>query len=84
MQGIGPGRLEGAQGGPEEPRVTADKAQQQGQLDASLPPELVLYTVFARACDPVVSFLKESGQYSDEEIVELVVRTCFEGLAARA
>jgi TetR/AcrR family transcriptional regulator, cholesterol catabolism regulator len=31
----------------------------------------------------VVSFLKEGGQYSDAEIVDLVVRTCFDGLAAR-
>ena len=43
----------------------------------------MLYTLYARACDPVVSFLKESGQYSDAEIVDLVVRTCFDGLAAR-
>ena len=31
----------------------------------------------------VVGFLKEGGQYSDAEVVDLVVRTCFEGLAAR-
>ena len=40
-------------------------------------------SLFARACDPVVGFLKEGGQYSDAEVVDLVVRTCFEGLAAR-
>lgn len=60
------------------------EAQAQGVIAPSLPPLVVLYTLYARACDPVVSFLKEGGQYSDEEIVELVVRTCFEGLAARA
>ena len=55
-----------------------------GVIAPTLPPLVVLYTLYARACDPVVSFLKEGGQYSDEQIVELVVRTCFEGLAARA
>ena len=59
------------------------EAQAQGFINPALPPLVVLYTLFARACDPVVSFLKESGQYTDEEIVELVLRTCFDGLAAR-
>ena len=59
------------------------EAQAQGVISPSLPPIVVLYTLYARACDPVVSFLKESGQYSDAEIVDLVVRTCFDGLAAR-
>jgi AcrR family transcriptional regulator len=55
-------------------------AQAQGQIDANLPPELVLYTLFARACDPVLGFLRMSGQYSDERIIELVLHTCFQGL----
>lgn len=59
------------------------EAQAQGVISPSLPPIVVLYTLYARACDPVVSFLKESGQYPDVEIVDLVVRTCFDGLAAR-
>lgn len=59
------------------------EAQEQGRIDPSLPPLVVLYTLYARACDPVVSFLKEGGQYADAEIVELVLRTCFDGLAAR-
>jgi len=59
------------------------EAQAQGVISPGLPPIVVLYTLYARACDPVVSFLKESGQYSDAEIVDLVVRTCFDGLAAR-
>ena len=58
-------------------------AQAQGFINPALPPLVVLYTLFARACDPVVGFLKEGGQYSDAEVVDLVVRTCFEGLAAR-
>ena len=59
------------------------EAQAQGVIDPKLPPLVVLYTLYARTCDPVVTFLKDGGQYSDAEIVELVVRTCFDGLAAR-
>lgn len=59
------------------------EAQSQGVIEPGLPPLVVLYTLYARACDPVVGFLKESGQYSDEDIVALVLRTCFQGLAAR-
>ena len=57
------------------------EAQQQGQISAKLPPEVVLYTLFARACDPVLSLLKSGGEYSDERIVELLLSTCFDGLA---
>ncbi len=60
-----------------------ERAQQAGSLDPSLPPLLVLYTLYARACDSVLEFLRASGLYSDEEIVELVIRTCFDGLNAR-
>ena len=59
------------------------QAQAQAAIDPKLSPLLVLYTLYARACDPVVGFLKDSGQYKDEEIVELVVGTCFDGLSAR-
>lgn len=58
-------------------------AQQRGELDAGLPSEVVLYTLFARACDPVLGLLKLGGQYSDERIIEMLVSTCFDGLRAR-
>ena len=59
------------------------QAQAEGSVDPTLPPLVVLYTLYARACDPVVGFLRESGQYTEEDIVELVLRTCFDGLSAR-
>jgi AcrR family transcriptional regulator len=59
------------------------EAQAEGTINPSVPPLVVLYTLFARACDPVVGFLKDGGQYADAEIVELVLQTCFEGLRAR-
>lgn len=60
-----------------------EAAQAEGHIARSLPPDLVLYTLYARACDPVSDFLKMSGLYSDEQITEFITTTCFEGLAAR-
>ncbi|MBN8757346.1 MULTISPECIES: TetR/AcrR family transcriptional regulator [Variovorax] len=58
-------------------------AQADGSLNPKLPAIAVLYTLFARACDPVLGFLKAGGLQTDEQIVELVLATCFEGLASR-
>jgi TetR/AcrR family transcriptional regulator of autoinduction and epiphytic fitness len=60
-----------------------EQAQHDGAINPRLPGEVVLYTVFARACDPVSDFLKLSGAYSDDEIVELITDTCFSGLTTR-
>jgi TetR/AcrR family transcriptional regulator of autoinduction and epiphytic fitness len=59
------------------------EAQRAGEMNPSLPPEVALFTLFARACDPVLSLLKEGGQYSDERIVEMLLATCFDGLSGR-
>jgi TetR/AcrR family transcriptional regulator, regulator of autoinduction and epiphytic fitness len=60
-----------------------EAAQQQGDLSADVPPIVVLYTLYARACDPVLGFLKGTGQFTDEQILDWVVRTCFSGLQSR-
>lgn len=60
-----------------------ESAQAQGSLNPGLPPLVVLYTLFARACDPVLEFLKMAGLHTDEQIVDLVMATCFEGLRSR-
>jgi AcrR family transcriptional regulator len=59
------------------------QAQKEGFINSALPPIAVLYTLFARACDPVVEFLKMSELHTDEEIIEMVMTTCFAGLNAR-
>lgn len=60
-----------------------EAAQKNSSLNNALPPIAVLYTLYARACDPVLEFLKLSGQMTDKQIIDLVVKTCFEGLNAR-
>ena len=60
-----------------------EAAQAAGQLSSKLPAIAILYTFFARACDSVVEFLQMGGLFTDEQITELVLTTCFEGLNAR-
>ncbi|MCF8211788.1 MAG: TetR/AcrR family transcriptional regulator [Rhodoferax sp.] len=60
-----------------------EAAQAQRALSPDLPAIAVLYTLFARACDPVLEFLKMGGLYEDAQIVEMVLSTCFDGLKAR-
>ena len=55
-------------------------AQANGELSTDLPGEVMLYTIFARSCDPVADFLKQGGAFTDQEITELIVRTTFEGM----
>lgn len=58
-------------------------AQTQGQINPSLPAVAVLYTLYARACDPVLEFLKMGEQHTDAQILDMVMSTCFDGLSAR-
>jgi AcrR family transcriptional regulator len=63
--------------------VWISAAKDNGNLNPQLPLELVLYTLFARACDPVLGLLKAGGQYDDQSIIEMLLHACFEGLSAR-
>jgi AcrR family transcriptional regulator len=58
------------------------QAQADGDLNPSLPPEVILYTLFARACDPVLGVLKAGG-HAPEQIIAWVLSTCFDGLERR-
>jgi TetR/AcrR family transcriptional regulator, regulator of autoinduction and epiphytic fitness len=60
-----------------------EAAQAKGKLNPNLPPIVILYTLYARACDPVLEFLKMAHEDSDEQILDWVMSTCFDGLASR-
>jgi len=59
------------------------QAQADGELSRAVPPEVVLYTLFARACDPVLGVLKAGG-HAPDQIVEWLLSTTFDGLTTRA
>jgi AcrR family transcriptional regulator len=60
-----------------------EEAQAQGHIQQALPAVAVLYTLYARACDPVLEFLKMGEQHTEAQILDLVMSTCFDGLRAR-
>lgn len=60
-----------------------EAAQKDGSMNAQVPAIAILYTLFARACDPVLEFLKMGGLHDDAQIIDLVMATCFDGLNAR-
>ena len=60
-----------------------EEAQADGAINPKLPAIAVLYTLYARACDPVLEFLKMGGLHENDQIIELVLSTCFEGINAR-
>lgn len=55
-------------------------AQKAGDIDRELPAEVVLFTLYARACDPVLQVMKATGQYGNDEIKHLLTRSCFGGI----
>jgi AcrR family transcriptional regulator len=57
-------------------------ARADGSLRSTLRDEFILYTLYARTCDPTLDYLKAAGAMSDQEIVEQMVGACFHGLLA--
>jgi AcrR family transcriptional regulator len=60
------------------------EAAEQGALRADLPVPVMLYAIYARSCDPSFEYLRRSGEWSDEEVIAMMVSSCFDGLAASA
>lgn len=54
-----------------------EQAQAEGKLQSNIPGLAILYTLYARACDPVLGFLRSSQLYDDDEIIAIVTRSCF-------
>lgn len=55
-------------------------AKEQGLIKTDLPDDFVLYTLYARACDPVLGVMKDQGSLSDEVIADLMLSVFFDGL----
>lgn len=57
-----------------------EKARAQGSIRADLPTEVVLFTIYARSCDPTLDYLRMNEQYSDQQVIDFLLSTCFDGL----
>ncbi len=59
-------------------------ARRAGDISAAVPDDVIVYTLYSRACDPTVEFLVRDGKLDHDEIVEAMVAATFDGLRPRA
>ncbi len=57
-----------------------EAARAQGAIRADLPTEVVLFTIYARSCDPTLDYLRMNEQYDDQQVIGFLLSTCFDGL----
>lgn len=57
-----------------------EKARADGAIQPTLPVDVVLFTIYARSCDPTMDYLRVSGQYTDTQVISFLIETCFGGL----
>lgn len=58
-------------------------AQKSGQMRKDLPEDVILYSFYARTCDPSVEFLRLYSKLSNAEIVEHTLSVYFGGVGAK-
>jgi AcrR family transcriptional regulator len=54
-------------------------AQKTGELDAALPSDVILFSYYARTCDPAVEYLQRFSKMSNEDIVRHMLQVAFDG-----
>ncbi len=57
-----------------------EKARSDGEIRKDLPTEVVLFTIYARSCDPTLDYVCTNLQYSVEQVINFLLTTCFSGL----
>ncbi|MCU6497650.1 TetR/AcrR family transcriptional regulator [Duganella vulcania] len=55
------------------------QAQQQGQLNRELPTDVILFSYYARTCDPAVEYLQKYSKMEADDIVRHMLKVSFEG-----
>ncbi|EJM96502.1 TetR/AcrR family transcriptional regulator [Herbaspirillum sp. YR522] len=58
------------------------EAQKKGEIDASLPSDVILFSYYARTCDPAVEYLQKFSKMTPDDIVRYMLRVAFEGFSA--
>jgi AcrR family transcriptional regulator len=57
-----------------------ERAKSDGAIRKDLPTEVVLFTIYSRSCDPTLDYLRMGDQYSEDQVIEFLMSTCFNGL----
>ncbi len=60
-----------------------EEAKRDGDIHRDVADDVIVYTLYARSCDPTVEYLRRDGKLSDAQIVEAMVEATFHGLAGR-
>ena len=55
------------------------QAQKEGLLNTALPSDVILFSYYARTCDPAVEYLQKFSKMSDDDIVRHMLKVSFEG-----
>lgn len=55
------------------------QAQQEGLLSRDLPADVILYSYYARTCDPAVEYLQKYSKMASDDIVRHMLKVTFEG-----
>ena len=58
-----------------------ERAKKLGELRNDLPDDVILFSFYARSCDPAVEYLKLYSKLDNEAIIEHMISGCFDGLA---
>jgi AcrR family transcriptional regulator len=58
------------------------EAQKRKEIDASLPADVVLFSYYARTCDPAVEYLQSFSKMSQDDIVRYMMQVAFHGYGA--
>lgn len=56
------------------------QGQQNGTLNAALPTDVILFSYYARTCDPAVEFLQKYSKMAPDDIVRHMLTVAFEGI----
>jgi len=58
------------------------EAQKKADLNPALPSDVILFSYYARTCDPAVEYLQKFSKMPDEEIVRYILQVSFAGMRA--
>ncbi|ASU37569.1 TetR family transcriptional regulator [Herbaspirillum sp. meg3] len=59
-------------------------AQKNGELNNSLPSDVILFSYYARTCDPAVEYLQQFSKMKSDDIVRHMLQVSFDGFAPAA
>ena len=59
------------------------EAQKRGDLDSRLNSDVILFSYYARSCDPAVDYLRRFSEMDVDSIVKNMLTVCFQGLEGR-